>query len=179
MKRIFPLVPLCLLLIAGVAADQVSKAAAARSHRVRTGLVLVPGIVDLAYTENTGAVFGLGDRDRPGSGRINSVLIALHAAGIVAIAWFLPRFRRGSRIRGAAVALILSGAAGNLIDRIRYGHVVDFIHLHAGRVLDWPFLFNVADAFICVGAAVLALDVVLRGEGKSKGQGTKGIEQRA
>jgi signal peptidase II len=157
---------MCALLIAGVAADQVSKTAAVRFLRHKASVVLVPGFLDLAYTENTGGVFGIGDEERPRSRRMNNWLIGIHAAGILMIAFFLPRIRGGSLNRAAAVSMILSGAAGNLTDRIRYGHVIDFIHLHAGGILNWPFLFNVADALICAGAAILAIGMIFRNDGK-------------
>jgi signal peptidase II len=49
------------------------------------------------------------------------------------------------------------GAVGNLIDTFTGGYVVDFIHIHAGRFLDWPFFFNLADAYVCIGAGILVL----------------------
>jgi signal peptidase II len=151
---------LCLLLIAGVVADQVTKRAAAESLRNTGKAVLVPGILDLSYTENTGVVFGIGDDPAVRSPWRNRLPAVITAAGMLALIFFLPLFRRGSMVREAAVFTILSGAAGNLIDRLRTGTVVDFIHLHAGGFLDWPFLFNVADVLICAGAAILAADIL-------------------
>jgi signal peptidase II len=161
---------MCLILVAGVTADQVTKRAAASSLPARGRAVLVPGFLDLSYTENNGVVFGIGDEETIRSPWKNRLLAAMTAAGMLAVIFLLPRFKKGPFFREAAVFLILSGAAGNLIDRIRYGHVVDFIHIHAGRVLDWPFLFNMADAFICVGAAVLAAAEVFGNKAKRPAQ---------
>jgi signal peptidase II len=73
-----------------------------------------------------------------------------------ALALWLRRIERGTTVLACAVALILGGALGNVIDRLRLGHVIDFIYVHWGQHY-FP-AFNVADSSICIGAALLLLD---------------------
>ena len=88
------------------------------------------------------------------------------ALAIVGLLLYFFRTRRtDDRILGA-IALLLAGVAGNLTDRVRLGHVVDFIQVFIGSY-PWP-TFNVADAAICTGAALLALDLIL--EGRAEGR---------
>ncbi|HJX07240.1 MAG TPA: signal peptidase II [Actinomycetota bacterium] len=108
---------------------------------------VVDGILSLRYTTNSGGAFSLGDRA--------PLVFAVAAIGVcTAIA--VTSFRARSGAHAIALGLVLGGAAGNLIDRIARGpglsgRVVDFIDLHV-----WP-VFNVADASIVVGAALLVV----------------------
>jgi signal peptidase II len=77
----------------------------------------------------------------------------------IVLALWLRRIDRGARVLASAVALILGGAIGNVIDRIRLGHVIDFIYVHWNQHY-FP-AFNVADSAICVGAGLLVLDTWL------------------
>jgi signal peptidase II len=109
----------------------------------------LPRILRLQYAENTGAAFSLFN-EYPA---ILAVIATGLAALVLAWSWFLPERERLSR---AALGLIFGGAVGNLIDRFRYGFVVDFIQVHCdGRPL-WP-TFNLADSAICVGIALFFL----------------------
>ena len=101
------------------------------------------------------------------------VLLALASAAAVAVlTYFFRTPRSDDRILGAC-ALLLAGIAGNLTDRVRLGYVVDFILLHAGDY-HWP-TFNVADAAICMGAFLLAIDLLKEGRktegGRRKAEG--------
>jgi signal peptidase II len=87
-----------------------------------------------------------------------SGLAALAAVGV--LLYFFRTKRTDDRVLGA-LALLLAGVAGNLTDRVRLGHVIDFIDVFIGSY-QWP-TFNVADAAICVGAGLLALDLFLEG----------------
>ena len=87
---------------------------------------------------------------------------------VVIIAAMLVRHAHNNRLAGVAFGLILGGALGNLIDRILYGWVVDFIHVWArigGRTLSWPD-FNVADAAISCGAVLLIISEIVNARGK-------------
>lgn len=125
-------------LIAGIVVviDQVTKAIAT------THLTLV---------RNTGAAFGL-FRDQ------TIIFILISAAAIIFITFYLVK----KQVRYyLPMALILGGAVGNLIDRLRFGHVIDFIDLHF-----WP-VFNVADSCITIGAVILFF-VIIRGKDVSR-----------
>jgi signal peptidase II len=110
------------------------------------------GFLNLVLVFNKGAAFSL-LADAPGWQTPVLVAFALGAALIVSV--LLVR-SPGRRMFCAGLALILGGALGNVIDRLRFGHVVDFVDLHAAG-WHWP-AFNVADSAITVGAALLILD---------------------
>jgi signal peptidase II len=83
----------------------------------------------------------------------------------VLVAW-LRRLPRDRRLLGAAVAIVLGGAVGNLIDRVVNGQVTDFIQVYYGT---WSFaIFNLADAAITVGVALILLDNLMGGDGRSR-----------
>jgi signal peptidase II len=113
----------------------------------RPQIVLLPGFLDLVYFENTGGLFGLFHAH-------TQVFTGLGIASVIAILVFLHYFRPSTTVGVLAFALILSGAAGNLIDRIRLGYVVDFVRVHVQDVFFWP-AFNVADAALVVGLFAL------------------------
>jgi signal peptidase II len=117
-------------------------------------IVLVPDYLEFRYAENCGAAFGLLD-DAPRWLRV----VVFMGAGIVAIAALLWMFVRGhgGKLFAASVPLVASGALGNMVDRLRLGYVVDFIHFHIRDGFEWP-TFNVADSTITVGVALLLLD---------------------
>ena len=138
--------------------DQVSKAWAVKSLRPAHEVTLIPGFLDLVYTENPGIAFG--QLQQGGSiGRWFFVILAI-AAAVGVLYYFLRTARNDDRILGAC-ALLLAGITGNLTDRIRFGYVIDFISAHAGSY-HWP-IFNVADASICMGALLLAYDLLVEG----------------
>jgi signal peptidase II len=139
-------------------ADQASKAWAVRALRFGDIRTIINGFLDLVYTENRGIAFG--QLQEGGSfGRWFFVGLAL-AAAVAVLYYFLRTPRNDDRILGAC-ALLLAGIIGNLTDRVRLGYVIDFISVHAGSY-HWP-TFNVADASICVGAGLLALDLIFEG----------------
>jgi signal peptidase II len=110
------------------------------------------GFFNLVLVFNKGAAFSF----LAGAGGWQTPLLvgfALLAAVVVSV---LLLRSPGRRLFCAALALVLGGAVGNVIDRLRFGHVVDFLDLHAGG-WHWP-AFNVADSAITVGAALLILD---------------------
>jgi signal peptidase II len=124
-------------------------------QRLRSdSIVLVPDYLELRYAENCGAAFGLLD-DAPRWLRV----IVFMGAGVVAIAALLWMFARGhgGKLFAVSVPLVASGALGNMVDRLRLGYVVDFIHFHIRDGFEWP-TFNVADSTITVGVALLLLD---------------------
>jgi signal peptidase II len=146
--------------------DQVSKAWAVKSLRPAHDVTLIKGFLDLVYTENPGIAFGQ-LQDGGSFGRWFFVILA-SAAAVGVLYYFLRTARNDDRILGAC-ALLLAGITGNLTDRIRFGYVIDFISAHAGSY-HWP-IFNVADASICVGALLLAYDLLAQGRKTKRGDG--------
>jgi signal peptidase II len=114
---------------------------------------LFPGYINLHYAENCGAAFGM-LRNAPGWLRALVFGVAALGASIVLTTMFVRG--SGGRPFAAAVPLILSGAVGNLSDRVRHGFVVDFIQVDP-RLFEYP-TFNVADIAIAVGVGLMLID---------------------
>jgi signal peptidase II len=127
-----------------VALDQLSKLWI-NTNRPQTELL--PGFLDLVYVENTGAIFGLFHSH-------TELFIVLGIAVSVIILVFLHYFPPATNVGMVSFALILSGAVGNLIDRIRLGYVIDFIIIHVQELFRWP-AFNIADTALTVGILTL------------------------
>jgi signal peptidase II len=135
--------------------DQATKLWARSALRPRSPEVVtvVPGYFDLQYAENTGVAFSL-LRGRPDTRYLTFVF------GPIALAVMAVYLRRAAPTQGrlgAELGLVASGAVGNLIDRVAYGHVTDFILWHIGEHR-WP-TFNIADAALVVGVIGLVFDL--------------------
>jgi len=123
-------------------------------NRLGDQLVLLP-IFNLTYTENQGISLGLLNATNP-VGRW--MLVAVTAAIAVGVAVWIGREKH--RLDQAALGMVLGGALGNILDRVRFGFVVDFADLHFGDFR--PFLvFNVGDAAISIGVVILLLRAFL------------------
>lgn len=150
----FPWAPVLCIAGAVLLLDQATKAWVLHALPGRPAITIVPGFFDVVLSRNTGGVFGLLSGP-PGALR-RALFTAATAAALVALAVFLRRWARESRLALVALSLVAGGAVGNLVDRLRFGHVVDFLDLHAGG-WHWP-AFNIADSAITIGAALLILD---------------------
>ena len=127
----------------------------------RKSKVIVADYFDLRYSENTGVAFGMFQK-LPG-GRIWLTVVAL--AALLLVGYYLVRSNpRQSRLH-LALGLVGGGAIGNLVDHIAFGRVTDFIVWKVGTH-EWP-AFNIADAALVVGVALMALDMLLDKRGHS------------
>jgi signal peptidase II len=129
-------------------------------------VVLLP-VLNLTMVRNSGVTFGLLN----GLGSWGHVILALVALGVVVALGFWLR-RAENRTTAVAIGAIAGGAVGNVVDRVRFGWVVDFIHAHIATPwgdFSW-YVFNVADAAIVCGVAVLVLESVVS---KRKGEGER------
>lgn len=125
---------------------------------------LLGGLVPLTLAFNRGAAFGLSFGTDPRWFFIPVTLVAL-----VLLSVLLVQAEEGDRLRLLSLCLVISGALGNLVDRIRWGRgVVDFIGPVDLGFMDWP-IFNVADSCISVGAVLLALSFWLEARGGRRG----------
>jgi signal peptidase II len=126
-------------------------------HHIRPGywLPVIPGVFRLSHVLNTGAAFSLMEAWPPNAVRIGLIAFSGFAAVIVFI--LLWRTGRALTLTSVALALILGGALGNLYDRIRFHHVVDFLAVKIYHY-NWPD-FNVADSCIVIGACLLLLEI--------------------
>ncbi len=134
--------------------DQASKWLALEKLLLHESIPLMP-FLNLTLVYNKGAAFGFLST---ASGWQNLFFIGIALVATVVILYLLRRTGPKDRFMAVALMLILGGAIGNLIDRLFYGHVVDFIDVYYGS-WHWP-AFNVADSAITVGAIMIALDAV-------------------
>lgn len=135
-----------------VALDQLSKLWIERGLELGEMRTLLP-VFNIVRAHNAGAAFSF----LAAASGWQRWLFTLIAAGVsVLLITWMRRLPSTARLLPAALALILGGAIGNLIDRLRYGHVIDFLDFHWGAAHFW--VFNVADSGITVGAALLLLD---------------------
>ena len=138
-----------MLAIAGalIALDLVTKVLAATNLNMHS-ITLIPNLIDFIYTENTGAAFGMLSNN-------TWFLIGFTAVFIVGFVLFDIFNHSKNWFYRIGYVLVLAGAIGNLVDRIMFGFVRDFI-----AISFFPFIFNVADIFVTVGTVLLMIYVV-------------------
>ena len=149
--------PLELITIAAVVGfDQLTKEIVQRTLPLHESVHVIEGLLDITHVQNTGAAFGLlNAADFPYK---PLVMIGIASIALVAIAAYASQLGFHERLARLGLSLILGGAFGNLIDRAVAGHVVDFVDVYWGTSHFWAF--NVADAAITIGAALVLLDLI-------------------
>jgi signal peptidase II len=143
--------------LAIVSLDQCLKHWILRNVQAHEGFSVLPGFFDVFHTRNTGSAFSLFAGASPGLARWGLSLLSL--AALVGILVVLFRFPRISALQRWGLTLVWGGAAGNLIDRLRWGYVVDFLDLYLGTY-HWP-TFNIADSAITVGIVLVLWDQLI------------------
>jgi signal peptidase II len=143
-------------------------------HLVETSIhygemkTVIEGFFYLTHVRNPGAAFGL-FRTAPESMRL-FFFVSVSVVAVIIILSFFRRLAPGDRLSAAALGCILGGAVGNLIDRIRYHEVVDFLHFQLWSGYSWPD-FNLADSFIVIGVGLLVIELVAsEGEARAPSQ---------
>lgn len=142
-----------IVIVAAVVVDQVSKVLVIKFLKDLVSVEIIPGILRFTYVENRGAAFGMLSDNR-------WIFMIISSLAIVALMIYLWKFRPESRLACMALSLIAGGGIGNMIDRVALGYVVDFIDFCAFPSL-WMWVFNIADACVCVGAGLLVLWLIL------------------
>jgi signal peptidase II len=139
-----------------VAVDQATKAMVRANLREHDSITLIPGFMDLTHVLNNGTAFGfLNGVDFP----FKTVVIAIIAtAALVGVGLYAASLAHHQLIARLGLALIIGGAAGNLLDRVVAGSVVDFVDVYWRTHHFWAF--NVADSAISVGVAIMILDML-------------------
>jgi len=152
-------------LIAGLVLllDQATKVIIVERFTAATAIAVIPGLFRLVLVENTGMAFGLLD-DSP-SPLVFVVLTLVSAAILGFVIYLIWTSQFPSAVGGYGLAVILGGAAGNVLDRLVRGKVIDFLDFYVGST-HWP-AFNVADTAIVVGAALLMVDLMRGRKGRS------------
>jgi len=147
-----------------VAVDQATKAMVKQALPLHDSVTIIPGFMDFTHVLNSGAAFGiLNGVDFP----FKTVAIAVIAmAALIGVGLYAASISHHQLIARVGLALILGGAAGNLIDRVLFGSVVDFVDVYWRNHHFWAF--NVADSAISVGVAMMILDMLSAGTHVSK-----------
>lgn len=139
----------------GLLADQATKLYVDSVMALHQSIPVIDGLFSFTYLRNRGAAFSFLSE---ASWRLPFfILVSLIAAVVILVA--LKKMRDDQKMAQSALAMIFSGAIGNLIDRVRLGEVIDFLDVY-WRNHHWP-AFNIADSLICVGVALVALDMLL------------------
>jgi signal peptidase II len=140
-----------------IALDQITKSAVTSHFALYDVREVIPGFFNLVYVLNPGAAFGfLADASETFRYIFFTGVTVLAAALII---YYLVKSNPRHPLLAVALTLIFSGAVGNLIDRIRFGAVVDFLDVYVGTA-HWP-AFNVADSAITVGAILMIWEMIL------------------
>jgi signal peptidase II len=145
-----------LLALLVVALDQITKVAVIRALRPYDAISVIPGFFNLVHVRNPGIAFGL--LSQLGTAWSSLLLSAVTTAAIILLILWFGRLRDSDHRAAFGLSLIIGGAVGNLIDRVRLGEVVDFLDFYAGS-FHWP-AFNVADSAVTVGTIWLALSIL-------------------
>lgn len=124
--------------------DQISKIAVVAFLKPVFEKDIIHGLLSLKYTENVGVAFGL-----LGGGRIFFIITTLII--IIFMGVFIEKYKHDNLVFTLLLTVVLGGAAGNLIDRVHYGYVVDFVYVHF-----FPYIFNIADCFLVIGAILIS-----------------------
>ena len=164
------------VILSVVALDQLTKMVICRSLELHHQIEIFHNFFHIVHIRNPGIAFGLlteaGNRYRI------PMLILISGVAVFIIVYFLSQIKDGSRLQLLCFSLLLGGAAGNLIDRFRFGAVVDFIDVHWYSSFHWP-AFNVADSAITIGICLLALDMLFDSKRKKRPHAAEGNSSSA
>ena len=150
---------LVLLSVTGsiIALDQLTKHLVTQRFFLGESISLINGFFNLTYVRNTGAAFGLLGRTDPSFRIPFFIIVPMIALGVI---FYIFRKVEDKDLKLAtALSLVIGGAFGNLIDRAAYNYVIDFLDFHWQYKIHFP-AFNVADTAICIGVALLMLDIL-------------------
>ncbi len=144
--------------------DQLTKGWILSSFHLYESREVIPGLFNLVYVTNSGAAFSmLADVDSPWR---HYFFLGVGIVALIGLTIAYFKMRDDNKFYGTALALIAGGALGNLIDRVRFGSVVDFLDVYLGGY-HWP-AFNVADSAICVGAGLFIIVNILEARKNDK-----------
>lgn len=153
------------IIVLGIILDQLSKWLIFTNMEIRQSIPIIQNILHITYTTNDGAAFGM--MDGPGQ---RWIFIIVSTVAIIGFAVYLYLGHADNMLYGVAFSIVISGGIGNMIDRFGFGfyvnpetqmgEVIDFIDFCAFPKI-WSAIFNVADAFVCIGAGLLVLALIL------------------
>lgn len=141
-----------IVIFLGLLLDRLSKIWALSALKESNGIILIKDFFSFEYLENRGAAFGILQN--------RVILLALFTLIVIlGMVYYIIKYRPKSKLLRISFAMIISGALGNLYDRLFYKYVVDFILIHFKDVYNFP-TFNVADMLVVVGTFILAISIV-------------------
>lgn len=149
--------------------DQIAKAVVQAKYPLWASDPVIPGLFNLVHVLNKGAAFGF--LNNPDSSWQVWFFVAVTVVAVGFIYSLLIHADRGDRFLIWGLGLVLGGALGNLIDRIRFGHVVDFLDFYVGQY-HWP-AFNVADIAITCGAFAIIVSMYVKNRREQRGAGQR------
>lgn len=138
----------CIIMAAVIAVDQLTKRLTVAHLALHESVSIIPNVFRLTYVQNEGAAMGILAGHR-------WVFMVISLVAIAAIAMYLLKNHAQSRVVSVALSLIIGGGIGNMIDRVYLGYVIDMLDFCAFDF--WVWVFNVADACVCVGGGILVL----------------------
>lgn len=141
-----------IILIIGIVVDRISKLWALNTLAQGNDVVIIKNLFSFSYLENRGAAFGIFQNKL-----LFLVLITLIV--VIGVLYFIIKYKPKSKLLKISLALIISGAIGNLLDRVFYKFVVDFICIHYKDIYYFP-TFNVADILVVIGTILLAIYIL-------------------
>lgn len=148
-KKLTLLLP---VVLGAVALDQLTKLLVLKLMSLGQSIAIIPNVINLTYIQNRGAAFGMLSGHR-------WIFMIISTLAICGIGVYLFGFCKERMCLQLGLAMIVGGGIGNMIDRIAYGYVVDMIDF---CLFDfWKWIFNVADACVCIGAGLVMLALVL------------------
>jgi signal peptidase II len=140
-----------------VICDQIAKALILKTVPLYQSVAVIPGFFDITHIQNPGGAFGVFADQSPELRKILFLFVSSLAIGLVV--YFYNKTPREFPLLGTGFILIFGGAVGNMIDRVRFGKVVDFLDFYIGS-WHWP-AFNVADSAITVGVVIFMIHIFL------------------
>jgi signal peptidase II len=138
--------------------DQISKVAIYKTLPLYHSISVIPGFFSITHIQNPGGAFGF--MANHSSSLRSLIFLVISAVALGLILYFYKNTPKTHSLLGTGFALIFGGALGNMIDRIRFGKVVDFLDFYV-RDLHWP-AFNIADSAISVGVAIFLFHLVFK-----------------
>ena len=163
-----------LIVLGAVGIDQLTKYLVVSHMSLYESIPLIPGVLSLTYITNDGAAWGMLDEHR-------WVFMLFSTVGIIAFVLYLFGKKSGDLLIDLGLSLVIGGGIGNMIDRVASGEVVDFIHATFLEPFGGFPIFNGADCFVCIGAAVLLFGLVRQmiREGREAKQKEQGQDHEA
>jgi len=154
MKRKYWVLIICFVSI--LILDQYTKHEAQQKIPLYHTIKVIDGFFNLTHLRNTGGAFGVLAGKKEGIASLFFISVSLVAVGVILYLFY--KAKEHERTLSLSLSLVLSGAIGNLIDRIRYGEVVDFLDFHLFSY-HWP-AFNIADSAITIGIGLMAFELL-------------------